>query len=78
MVTATPSIRSAAALGRVLRAARERRGLTQAQLAEKVNVTRWSVLNLEAGQETQALRTLFELTAALGLELTAREISDGS
>ena len=78
MTTRTPSIRSSAALGRVLRRAREQQGLTQAEVAAKADTTRWAVLNLEAGRETAAMRTLFELTAALGLEITVRGISDGS
>lgn len=78
MTARTPAIRSSAALGRVLRIDRERQGLTQSELARKAGATRWAVLNLEAGHETQAMRTLFEITAALGLEFTIRAISDGS
>lgn len=73
----SPSIRSAEALGRALRTSRERRGLTQAELAIKSRTTRQSILNIEAGHETQALRAIFEALSALGLELTIRERDRG-
>lgn len=68
----SPSIRSAAALGRALRTSREASGLTQAQLAVKGRTTRQTILQIEAGHETQAIRAIFETISALGLELTIR------
>ena len=70
----SPAIRSAAALGRVIRREREARGLTQTDLAQAGGATRQAVLKLEAGHETQALRTVFDLLSAMGIELTIREV----
>lgn len=67
-----PSIRSAEALGRVVRAARTAAGLTQAELAERARANRYAIVVLEGGSETRAVEVLFDALAALGLELTVR------
>jgi DNA-binding XRE family transcriptional regulator len=74
MLTSAPDtkLRSAAALGRAVRRAREMKGLTQQDLARRVHASRPSLIALEAGRQTQALRLLFETLAELGLELTIR------
>lgn len=65
-------IRSAAALGRTLRAARKSTGYSQADLAARSRADRFAVANLESGRETRAVRLIFDVLAALGLELVVR------
>lgn len=65
-------IRSPAALGRAIKAARLEEGLTQADLAERARANRFAIVQLEAGKETRALEVIFDSLAALGLELTVR------
>lgn len=52
--------------GANLRAARKRAGLTQQELAERIDLTRTSVTNIERGSQRIALHQLFELANALG------------
>lgn len=49
-----------------LRERRERAGLTQAELGEKLNVTRWCVMNWEHGTHTPGGRNIKKLAKALG------------
>lgn len=56
-------------LGARVRAERERLGLTQAELAERMGTTQPTVARLEAGGVTPSLDTLHRAAAALGLEL---------
>jgi HTH-type transcriptional regulator/antitoxin HipB len=74
MPTSTDStrVRSPEALGRAIRAARERAGLTQTQLAERARANRYAIAVLEAGHETRAIELLFDTLAALELELAVR------
>lgn len=65
-------IRSSAALGRTIRRARGRTGLTQAELAAQTRATRQAIIALESGHETRALEVIFDALAALGLELAIR------
>ncbi|MDQ2836461.1 MAG: helix-turn-helix domain-containing protein [Actinomycetota bacterium] len=59
-------------MGRALRAARLRGGLTQSDLAERALTTRQSIAALESGHEARTLEILFDALAVLGLELTVR------
>jgi transcriptional regulator with XRE-family HTH domain len=52
--------------GSNLRAARKRAGLTQRELADRINLTRTSVTNIERGTQRIALHQLFDLAAAVG------------
>jgi ribosome-binding protein aMBF1 (putative translation factor) len=61
--------RDAFELGSRLRAERERLGLTQAGLAERMGTTQPTVARLEAGGVTPSLDTLHRAAEALGLEL---------
>ncbi len=70
--TGTTRVRSPEALGRAIRAARERAGLTQAQLAERARANRYAITVLESGHETRAIELLFDTLAALELELAVR------
>jgi HTH-type transcriptional regulator/antitoxin HipB len=65
-------VRSPEALGRTIRAARKRAGLTQAELASRSLANRQTIIGLESGHETRAIESLFDTLAALGLELTVR------
>lgn len=65
-------MRNPETLGKALREARLGHGLTQSDLAERAVATRQSVAALEAGHEARTLEILFDVLAALGLELTVR------
>ena len=52
-----------------VRQARERVGLTQAELAARIGSTQPAVARLEAGGSTPTFVTLRRIAAALGLEL---------
>lgn len=56
-------------LGARVRAERERLGLTQTELAEKMDTTQPTIARLEAGGVTPSLDTLHRAANALGLEL---------
>ena len=59
--------RQVLALGERLRAARLRRGMTQAVLAERVGVTIQTLSKLEAGNPTTSVATLLRVLQMLGL-----------
>jgi transcriptional regulator with XRE-family HTH domain len=59
--------RQIAALGRRLRAARLRRRLTQAMLAERVGVSVPTIGKLEDGEPSTSLSTMLRVLAVLGL-----------
>lgn len=54
------------ALGRKVAAARKRLGLTQAELAAQISLTRASVANIETGRQRVMLHDVFALVEALG------------
>jgi HTH-type transcriptional regulator / antitoxin HipB len=68
----TTPVRSPEALGRAIRSARARVGLTQSELAERARMNRYAVALLESGHETRAIEQLFDTLAALDLELAVR------
>ena len=57
--------------GTVLKGARLRRELTQAQLAEKVGVHKMTISRLERGDRQPSMRMLQRLAKALGVPVTA-------
>jgi len=65
-------VRSAAALGRALHALRLASGMTQSELAERARTNRFSIAQLENGEQTRALEKVFDTLAALDLELVVR------
>ena len=67
------SIRNPKQLGEALRRERRRQGLTQSGVAEKVGLHQPAVSVVEDGKPRSELRIVFELLAALGLEMTLRE-----
>jgi ribosome-binding protein aMBF1 (putative translation factor) len=61
--------KDAVELGARVRTERERLGLTQTQLAERMDTTQPTIARLEAGGVTPSLDTLRRAANALGLEL---------
>jgi HTH-type transcriptional regulator/antitoxin HipB len=57
-------------LGQRLRELRQRRGLTQAKLAQQAGVTRLKVIAIEAGRESVVIGSYARVAAALGSELS--------
>ena len=55
------------ALGGLIRARRERIGLTQGELARRVGMTRTSITNIESGRQKVQLHTLYDIAYALGM-----------
>jgi transcriptional regulator with XRE-family HTH domain len=56
-------------VGERIRTERERLGLTQAELADRIGSTQPAVARLEAGGVTPSLDTLGRVAEALGFEL---------
>lgn len=61
--------RRAHELGEAIRSERERAGLSQRELAERMKSTQPVVARLESGAVTPTLDTLDRVAAALGIEL---------
>lgn len=57
-----------AEFGTKLKRAREKAGLTQKELAERVQLPRTSVTNIEHGRQRIALHQLIQFASALGTE----------
>lgn len=56
-------------LGQRIRRKRELAKLTQAQLAERVDVLRTSITNIEAGRQKAPLHLIYELCAVLQVDI---------
>lgn len=63
-------VRSAAELGRFLRQARERAGISQEALADELGIDRKYLYRFESGQPTRYTQRLFALTRMLGVRIT--------
>jgi len=63
-------------IGEKLYDARKRCGLTQAELAERINVTPKSISAIERGTHLPKLTTLIQLCAELGVELRVVNTED--
>jgi DNA-binding XRE family transcriptional regulator len=59
-------------LGDVIRQTRERRGMTQGQLAGAVGLERTSITNIERGTQRLQLNTLILVADALSMNLVIR------
>ena len=57
-------------VGRKLRQARVTQGLSQERLAQQLGISRASVVNIEAGRQRAPLRLLWQLSEALGTDLS--------
>lgn len=66
-------IRTAKDLGSLIRERRSSAGLTQAELAKRVGVTRQWVIGLEAGKRALDLSLVLQTFNALGLQLEVRD-----
>lgn len=53
------------AVGQQIRAARTRNGATQADLAKRIDLTRSSIANIEAGRQRVTLHLLFQIAEEL-------------
>jgi transcriptional regulator with XRE-family HTH domain len=67
-----------AEVGRRVRLARERAGLTQDALASRVALSRTSVTNIEQGRQKMLLHTLCGFAAAMNIEPSALLPDDAS
>jgi len=68
--TLSPQTREALEiLAASIRAARLRRGWTEAELAERVGVSRPTIVNLEAGRSGVAIGTVLEAATLVGVPL---------
>lgn len=56
-------------LGGQVRVHRQQRGLTQAELAQQVSVTRSSIANLEAGRQNSGFLLVADVATALGISV---------
>lgn len=65
-------------IGHALRQARRRMKLTQQQLSESSGIRQETISRVENGSPGTRLETLFDLCAALNLELVITERSQGS
>lgn len=63
---------TAASVGQAIRHYRKQAGLTQAELADRVGITRSYLSRLEKGQETEQLRRVIVLLRRLGVRATLR------
>ena len=71
-------VQSPKALGRVLRDARHRTGLTQAQLAEVAGTTQTTISQVESGLRHASLGTLLRILPTLDLELVVQARGAGA
>jgi HTH-type transcriptional regulator / antitoxin HipB len=71
-------VRSAAELGHLARDRRRGQRLTQAQLAERVGVSRKWIIDLERGKRTADLSLVLRTLNVLGLELDVGHRSHSS
>ena len=65
-------------IGHAIRQARKAKGLTQKELAAKSGVWQETISKIETGVASTKLETIFDLLAALDLELQVQPRSKGS
>lgn len=70
--------RSASQVGRLVQRFRQERGLTQMELAQLAGQRQEMISKIETGQGGVKLATLFDVLAALGLEMTLAPRSQSS
>jgi len=71
----TARINNAAALGRILREARNRTGMTQQQMSDELGVSKRYVVEMEQGKPTKAVQRLFDYLRTADITLYG-ELSD--
>lgn len=67
--------RSPKQTGALIRSARRKRDMTQAQLGEKTNLRQATISKIENGEGAVRLDTLCDVLVALGLEMALQERS---
>jgi HTH-type transcriptional regulator/antitoxin HipB len=70
--------RSSHQVGRLIQRFRQQKGLTQTQLAQLAGQRQEMISKIETGQGGVKLTTLFDVIAALGLEMTLEPRSQSS
>lgn len=70
--------RSSGQVGRLIQRSRLEQGLTQTQLAQLAGQRQEMISKIETGQGGVKLSTLFDVLAALGLEMTLEPRSQSS
>lgn len=65
-------------IGHVLKAAREKAGLTQLELSGMVGVSRAYYADVERGRYTPSLKVLSKLADILGIDLNFLKRNDGN
>ena len=65
-------------IGKKIRTLRKTRGLTQEQLAEKLNVKRATISNYEIGRRSPHIKELGEIARVLGVGLDYFGVGDNS
>ena len=60
-------------LGELIRLARTERGFSQLNLAERLNVSRYSVMAIERGDPKVAIGVVFEAAVIVGVPLLAQD-----
>ena len=60
----------------MIRATRTKRGLSQTNLAQRLNVSRYSVMALEKGDPKVAIGAVFEAAVLLGIPLLADDLKN--
>ncbi len=60
-------------LGAMIKAARLERGMSQAELSERLGVSRYTVIALEKGEPKVGVGTMFEAATIVGIPLLASD-----
>ncbi len=60
-------------LGAMIKAARLERGMSQAELSERLGVSRYTVIALEKGESKVGVGTVFEAATIVGIPLLASD-----
>lgn len=63
------------ALGRQIRVLRRIRGLTQAELATRIGISRTSLTNIEKGRQSVSVEMYYRIAAALDYEVKVRLVN---
>ena len=72
------SARTAKQIGAIIRRARRKAGLTQAELGKRIGLRQATISKLEKGKPATQLITLLDALTALGLEITIDKRSQGA
>ena len=68
-------------IGKKIKSIRESQGISREQLAKKLNVTKYAIINYEQGQRGSSIKILNKIAAALGVSINellySNILSDG-